>query len=167
MRCDGETGQTGNRDNPPMSKALQPDKQNGTRFADPSGPAVSLPTASTGRTEDCTRPMRQIIKSHLQRGSHPQRTSAAHWEGDLKPEQTAADARGGQQRRCYPSQAATCNAAPNRRKRRPVRPPCAIFQFRPRSVCRIPPASLASGCRRLPRTVRSASGPSALHSRPC
>ena len=39
-----------------MSEALQPDKQNGTLFADPIRASSPMPTASTGRTEDCSRP---------------------------------------------------------------------------------------------------------------
>jgi hypothetical protein len=48
-----------------MSKASKPAKQSGTELAD-SIRASSLPTtASTGRTQDCTRPGRQNIKSSL------------------------------------------------------------------------------------------------------
>ncbi len=57
-----------------MSKASQPDKQNGTLFADPIRASSHIDCINRGRTQDCTRPIRQIIKSNLQRGSHPHRT---------------------------------------------------------------------------------------------
>ena len=56
------------------SKALLPDNQNGTRFAEPVRASSPKSTASTGRTEDCTRPTRQISKLRLHQGSHPQKT---------------------------------------------------------------------------------------------
>ena len=58
-----------------MSKASLPEKQNGTRLAEPVRASSPKSTASTGRTEDCTRPTRQISKLRLHQGSHPQRTS--------------------------------------------------------------------------------------------
>src|SRR5271155_2905243 len=39
-----------------MSKASQPGKQNGTLFANPIRASSPKSTASTGRTEDCSRP---------------------------------------------------------------------------------------------------------------
>src|SRR5271155_5483821 len=39
-----------------MSEASQPGKQNGTLFADPIMASSPKSTASTGRTEDCSRP---------------------------------------------------------------------------------------------------------------
>src|SRR5580700_945247 len=44
------------------SEASQPGKQNGTLFADPIRASSPKSTASTGRTEDCSRPtpIRQI-----------------------------------------------------------------------------------------------------------
>ena len=46
----------------------------------PSGPAVKCTTASTGRTEDCTRPMRQILKSPL--ATREPSTEDVHNSGD-------------------------------------------------------------------------------------
>jgi transposase len=54
----------------------------------PSGPAVTTPTASTGRTEDCTRPPARNVKSPLQCGSHPQRTFAHRQESTPKQSST-------------------------------------------------------------------------------
>src|SRR3712207_6753023 len=48
-----------------MSEASEPAKQIGTVFADPIRASSRHPAASTGRTEDCTRPTRQNIKSAL------------------------------------------------------------------------------------------------------
>jgi hypothetical protein len=48
-----------------MSEASEPAKQIGILFADPIRASSRHPAASTGRTEDCTRPTRQNIKSAL------------------------------------------------------------------------------------------------------
>ncbi len=48
-----------------------------------SGPAVLETTASTGRTQDCTRPSRQNSNRALQRGSHPHRTFPTSPESPL------------------------------------------------------------------------------------
>ncbi|RYD23776.1 MAG: hypothetical protein EOP89_11785 [Lysobacteraceae bacterium] len=68
------------------SKASLPENQNGTRFAEPVRASSPKSTASTGRTEDCTRPTRQIRKLRLHQGSHPQKTcrrDAAETDLDL------------------------------------------------------------------------------------
>jgi len=48
-----------------MSKASKPAKQSGTQLADTIRASSLKTTASTGRTQDCTRPSRQNIKSGL------------------------------------------------------------------------------------------------------
>jgi hypothetical protein len=48
-----------------MSEASEPAQQIGTVFADPIRASSRNPAASTGRTEDCTRPDRQNVKSTL------------------------------------------------------------------------------------------------------
>jgi hypothetical protein len=48
-----------------MSEASQPAKQIGTLFADSIAASSRNPAASTGQTEDCTRPTHQNIKSAL------------------------------------------------------------------------------------------------------
>jgi hypothetical protein len=69
------TGQTGSRDTPPNVKGY-PSLQSrvGPSSRTPSGPAVARKAASTGRTQDCTRPTVRTSNRRLQRGSHPHRT---------------------------------------------------------------------------------------------
>ncbi|ESW66037.1 hypothetical protein X772_35160 [Mesorhizobium sp. LSJC280B00] len=65
-RCDGETGQAGNRDNP---------KQIGTQFADPIR-ASSLEWLHQQAAQKTAPDQRAIMSNYLlHRGSHPQRTS--------------------------------------------------------------------------------------------
>jgi hypothetical protein len=64
-RCDGETGQAGTGTTRRMSETSEPAKQIGTLFAAPIRASSRKQAASTGRTEDCTRPTRQSIKSAL------------------------------------------------------------------------------------------------------
>src|SRR5689334_174679 len=44
------------RDTPPNVRGMKPAKQSGTQLADTIRASGHMPTASTGRTEDCTRP---------------------------------------------------------------------------------------------------------------
>ena len=58
-RCDGETGQAGNRDNPSNVRGIIACKADWDLVRRPHQGQQSRMAASTGRTEDCTRPMRQ------------------------------------------------------------------------------------------------------------
>src|SRR5690606_35651485 len=58
-RCDGAPVRPGAGTTRQMSWAPQPAKQSGTWFADTIRASGQTPTASTGRTEDCTRPTSQ------------------------------------------------------------------------------------------------------------
>lgn len=67
----------GMRTTHPMSKAIEPAKQNGTSFADPI--RASSQSRLHTKAEDKTAPDQyaETSKSNLQRGSHPDRTLCA------------------------------------------------------------------------------------------